>query len=186
MNSTLTQENKESAQFWLFTSFYGISSLFFTANFYSYGIDYAFLSIFLAAVLLGPLFGLLSILLETALLQGISRLLGGSTTFRMLSMSVVRSKAPTLFTLILWAVLCTIDSKTVFVQGIYNGSAVIIVLSTFLVILASFFLLIKSLRKLENFGWFRSFSAVFVMYWLTFFVFSTMLFIARYIFISLF
>lgn len=183
MNLTLTQENRQSAQFWFFTSSYGISSLFFAANFYSYGITYSFLPIFLGAILLGPLYGLLSVLIETALLQGVERLFGGKVNFQSLGLVLAKSKMPALFSLALWGVLCYADPKTVFIQDISNDSAVIIVLCTIAVIVSSFCLLMKSL---QNFRRVSAFCIVFITYWLAFFVYATMLFVARYVYISLF
>jgi hypothetical protein len=97
-----------------------------------------------------------------------------------------RSKAPTLILLAMWMILLVQSSGTVFIHNASNGSAVMIILSSLAVGASSFCLLVKSLRNLQNFRFLRAFCNVSIAYFLLFFINASILFLARYIYISLF
>jgi len=185
MNIALTRDNKLAA-FWILSFVYGFSSLCYLANFYSLEMFFSFPAIFFAIVFLAPLFGLVGISLSAIFCKGIGHLLGGEAKLTDLRMVVVRSKEPTLILFALWTVFIACGPSTAFMHHASNGSAVAIIVSFLFVNFWSFGILLKSLQRLQNFGFVRALLNVLIVYLLSFCFFTSMLFLARYIYISTF
>lgn len=185
MNIALTRDNKLAA-FWTLSFAYGFSSLCYIANFYSLEMFFSFPAIFFALVLLAPLFGSLWISLTAIFCKGIGRLLGGVATLADLRSAVVRSKEPTLILLALWTVFIACGPSTAFMHQVSNGSAVAIIVISLLVNFWSFGILLKSLQTVQGFGFIRALCNVLLVYFLSFCLFTSTLFLTRYIYISTF
>jgi hypothetical protein len=172
--------------FWIFTWGYGFASLFFLANFYSYGISFSYPSIVLAATLVGPMFGFAFIFLDALLLKMTGRLVGGKATTPSLRFALAYSKAPSLILTLIWMIVLVADPASVFVQDASNGATVTMIFSFLGASIWSFCLLIKHLKKLQEISASRALWNSFATYGLSFFIYTTVLFIARYIYISWF
>ena len=171
---------------WIFTGTYGFSTLFYIANFYSYGIAFSYPSILLAVALLSPIFGASFILLDALLLKMTGKLVGGTANTSSLRFALAYSKAPSVLLTIVWLMLLAADPASVFIQDASNGAAVAMIFSYFGAMLWSFCLLTKHVKKLQEISTSRAFFNTFVAFCLSFLSYATLLFIARYIHISRF
>jgi len=174
------------ALFWIFTGTYGFATLFYLANFYSYGISFSYPSILLAITLASPIFGFAFILLDAFLLKMTGRLVGGNANIPSLQFALAYSKAPFVILTLLWMIVLAADPASAFIQDASNGATVTMVFSFFGVAIWSFCLLTKHLIKLQQISILRALWNSFATYVLSFFVYATVLFIARYIYISWF
>lgn len=174
------------ALFWIFTWGYGFGTLFFLANFYSYGISFSYPSILLAITLASPIFGLAFIFLDALLLQMTGRLVGGKANIASLRFALAYSKAPFLVLSLIWMIVLWADPVYVFIQDASNGATVTMIFSFLSVAIWSFCLLTKHVKKLQEISTSRALWNSFATYGLSFFVYATTLFIARYIYISWF
>ncbi|HEV7738693.1 MAG TPA: YIP1 family protein [Chlamydiales bacterium] len=172
--------------FWLFTWAYGFVFLFYLANFYSYGISFSYPSILLAITLLGPIFGFAFIFLDALLLKMTGRLVRGNANIASLRFALAYSKAPSMILIVIWMIVLAADPTTVFIQDASNGAAVTMIFSFFGIAIWSFCLLTKHLKRLQGISSSRALWNSFATYVLSFFIYATTLFIARYIYISWF
>jgi hypothetical protein len=138
--------------FWFFSSIYGVSTLFFFANFYSLGFSWSYFSILFLLFLTAPFLGALHIFLEAYLFQFAAFLFGTPCSIVTLRSTVALSKIPYLISLGMWLMLLAQDPDTAFLQISSDFSAGLIPIVSIFVYFISFITLVQSLRKIQSFS----------------------------------
>ena len=172
--------------FWLLSTVYGIASSFHTANFYSWGLSFSFLSIVLPLLLFAPLLGAANICLDAGVLRLTASWFGPSrVSFSQLKTAVAWSKVPSFLGLMMWVLLSVTDAETVFIHYASSGSAVMIIFITLILSSWSFVLLAQTIRELQSSTLLQAFGHVLLTYLISFILYLFALFAVRYIYISL-
>lgn len=180
MSIALTQENKQSTVLSL-SFLYGLVTLFYLSNLYSLGTVFPAKLIFFLILCLAPVFGVVSVYFYAMALQVLGKGDRGA-----ICLAVAKSKMPSWILLGLWTFIFLSDPETTFFHNSWIGFGALVILSALVVNTWSFFLLTNSLKKLQNLSFKRSLFNVTLTYLLAFFVYSSMLFLARYIYKVLF
>jgi hypothetical protein len=147
---------------------FSLQSIFFYANWWSFGVKFQYPAILLVGLVLAPLVGLLWIYLVGVIFYLTGRILKGNATQNQLRTAVVWSKIPSLATLLIWLIFIFSSPNEAFIQ---NGVSSSVWLTFFILILGtwSLLLLVQGIREIQGFSLTRSVFNVF----LAFLLFST-------------
>jgi hypothetical protein len=166
-----------------FSFLYGAVSLFFLANFYSWGLHRDFLTLFTTLLISAPVYGLASFALNAWTLELSAKLLRGPTNLGSFFNAVMQSKLPYLLSLGMWLVLAALGTESVFIHYTSSTSAVSIILISLSVYITSYVLLIRSLQRLMGCGAFKATLCAILSAVITFSFSLIAMFIGRYIFL---
>lgn len=176
---------QSSKYFWTFASIFGLSSGFFMANFYSWGLHASFLSVMIPLLIAAPLYGAFWFNVHGWLLHKTGTLLGGSASFEQCRNAVALSKIPYLISLSLWIVLVATASSTLFIHSVDPVATVFIILISTVVNISSFAYLTRSVKAIQSFGLGRAFCNSAIGLLLSYLVSLIIILAGRYIYLSI-
>ncbi|MDE3045506.1 MAG: hypothetical protein KGJ02_02525 [Verrucomicrobiota bacterium] len=167
--------------FWSLSFLFGLSVLFYLANFYSWGLSFSFVEVLWPILIGAPFFGALYFLFKSWILQFIGRLLGGKAPYSHVRAAFTWSRSPYALALLLWIALFSSESGGVFVHYDTDTSAVFINLIIAILVIWSAILLIQTNAEIQSFSLFRSLLNVFLSWLLSSFIIVILMFVTRYI-----
>ncbi len=171
---------------WLLASLYALVCGFFTANFYSWGLNNAFLPVFIPLLILSPLLGWAWFSFDAWIIQQIGVWLKGRASFVAVRASVAWSKVPYLLSLFMWAVLILMQPDTVFIQYASGPVTVFISLISLIVNIWSLLLLIEAVREVQSFSIGRAVCNIFLSLIANWIIVLILMFTARYVYLLTF
>lgn len=172
--------------FWILATLYALYLSFSTANFYSWGLERSFSSIFFPLVVFSPLTGFVWLTFQTFLLKVAGRLLNGTAPYQHIRAAVAWSRIPYVFALGMWLVLMISHKESAFVQQTAGPSTVFIMLISLIIHVWAILLLIQLVREVQGFSLSRTIANVVLSWVFSFVIFSIIAIIARYAYISYF
>lgn len=141
--------------FWLST-IYALQSLFFFANWASFGLKASFESIFLISLLSAPILGLIWLYTFGAFFYLAARLLGGEAPYSHVRSAMAWSHIPSLIGLVLWFVLLSDQSDTTFVLAPGETATLFIAFISLVVMIWVTVLIIRSFSEIQGFPIWKS------------------------------
>lgn len=141
-------------------SVYGFNMLMQVMQGLSLGQEFSLTGILVAAVILAPFLGMLSITISAFLLQWTGKWIGGKGNFLSIRASVAWANVPNIINILMWLILVGYFKKAVFTdtfgQTQFVGKEIYFATSIFLVQTVmsvwSFIILIKSLGQVQGFS----------------------------------
>jgi hypothetical protein len=170
--------------FWVLATAYALSSCFYIANVYSWGLSNTFFEVFIPLLVLSPLVGFLWLSVDGWILRYIGLKLGGAASFQEMRMALAWSKVPSFISLVMWVVLMVSGPSTAFIQYATGASAVFIVLISLIINTWSIVLLIQAVREVQGFDLRKALLNVFGGLAIFSIIALIVLYIGRYIYIS--
>ena len=169
--------------FWALATLYALTLSFSTANFYSWGLDRSFSTVFFPLVFLSPFTGFAWLMFQAFLLRLTGRWLGGRAPAWHVRAAVAWSRAPFLFALGMWVVLMGVHAETVFIQNALGPTAVFVSLISTGLHVCAIILLVQLVREVQGFGVWKAVGNVALAWFLSFVIVTTIATIVRYIII---
>ena len=141
---------------------YALKSNLFFSNYWSLGLSFPFYAIFLASVLLAPLFGMIWVYFAGWVLYFTGEWLGGKAPMAHLRAAVAWSKIPSFVSILMWLVLLIANAEITFIHVGSGPSSVFMSLISLILGIWSLVLLVQSVREVQGFSAGRSFINVMI------------------------
>jgi hypothetical protein len=146
--------------FWPLAILYALSTGFFIANFYSWGLHRSSIFLVFLIGLASPLIGGVVLHCNALFYALCVRALGGEGAVTTIRMCVAWSKTPHVLALALWLVLFVSEPKTAFIQYASSGSSLWISGVALAILLWSMAILVEGIALVESFSKLRAVAAV--------------------------
>ncbi len=182
---SITEHNPRLG-FWVLATIYALALSFSTANFYSWGLEHSFPTVFFPLVILSPLMGFVWLTFQAFLLRLTGKMLGGKAPAWHIRAAVAWSRIPYVFALAMWLVLMGVHAETAFIQHTAGPTAVFVTLISLILHIWGIVLLIQLLREVQGFGVWKTILNVVIAWILSFIIVSIIATIGRYVYINYF